>query len=91
MWDYVKADIALIDFIKTTEPLAPLLLNRFNHYAIFDAANKGIDIGYGQKSKRKYKELGDFYRSPGRISFPAILVMKISINSTLKNYIVCMM
>ncbi len=74
--DYVKADIALIDYIKTTEPFAPLLLNRFNHYAIFDAANKGIDIGYGQKSKRKYKQLGDFYRSPGTISFPAILVIE---------------
>lgn len=74
--DYVKADIALVDFIKTTEPLAPLLLNRFNHYAIFNAANKGIDIGYGQKSKRIYKELGDFYRAPDTISFPAILVIE---------------
>lgn len=74
--DYVKADIALVDFINTTEPFAPLLLNRFNHYAIFGAANKGIDIGYGQKSKKKYKELGDFYRSPGTISFPAILVIE---------------
>jgi 4-amino-4-deoxy-L-arabinose transferase-like glycosyltransferase len=74
--DYVKADILLVNFINTTEPFAPLLLNRFNHYGIFDAANKGIDIGYGQKSKRIYKELGDFYRSPDTISFPAILVIE---------------
>lgn len=74
--DYINADIALVDYINTTEPLAPLLLNRFNHYGIFDAANKGIDIGYGQKSKRIYKELGDFYRSPVTISFPAILVIE---------------
>ncbi|HMB45782.1 MAG TPA: glycosyltransferase family 39 protein [Candidatus Methanoperedens sp.] len=74
--DYVKADIALVNYINTTEPFAPLLLNRFNHYGIFDAANKGIDIGYGQKSKRIYKELGEFYRSPGTISFPAILVIE---------------
>ena len=74
--DYVRADMAVVDFINTTEPFAPLLLNRFNHYAIFDAANKGIDIGYGQKSKRIYKELGDFYRSPDTISFPAILVIE---------------
>jgi 4-amino-4-deoxy-L-arabinose transferase-like glycosyltransferase len=73
--DYIKADIALVDFIKTTEP-SPLLLNRFNHYGIFDTANKGIDIGYGQKSNRRYKELGDFYRSPDTISLPAILVIE---------------
>ena len=74
--DYVKADMAVVDFINTTEPFAPLLLNRFNQYGIFDAANKGIDIGYGQKANRIYKELGDFYRSPGTISFPAILVIE---------------
>jgi 4-amino-4-deoxy-L-arabinose transferase-like glycosyltransferase len=74
--DYVKADIELIDIINTTEPSAPLLLNRFNHYSIFGAANKGIDIGYGQKSYREYKELGDFYRSPDTISYPAILVIE---------------
>ncbi|PWB50383.1 MAG: hypothetical protein C3F06_12505 [Candidatus Methanoperedenaceae archaeon] len=74
--DYVRADMAVVDFINETEPFAPLLLNRFNHYAIFEAANKGIDIGYGQKSKRIYKELGDFYRSPDKISFPAILVIE---------------
>jgi len=74
--DYVKADIEIIGFINTTEPSAPLLLNRFNHYSIFGAANKGIDIGYGQKSYRDYKELGDFYRSPDTISFPAILVIE---------------
>ncbi len=74
--DYVRADIALVDYINTTESFAPLLLNRFNHYSIFDAANKGIDIGYGQKSKRIYKELGDFYRSPDTISFPAVLVIE---------------
>lgn len=74
--DYVKADIELIHFINTTEPSAPLLLNRFNHYSIFGAANKGIDIGYGQKTYREYKELGDFYRSPDTISYPAILVIE---------------
>lgn len=74
--DYVKADIELVDFIKTTNQQYPLLLNRFNHYSIFGAANKGIDIGYGQKSHRTYKELGDFYRSPDTISFPAILVIE---------------
>ncbi len=73
--DYVKADIELIDFINTTDK-APLLLNRFNHYSIFGAANKGIDIGYGQKSHREYKELGDFYNSPDTISYPAILVIE---------------
>ncbi|MFZ3385484.1 MAG: glycosyltransferase family 39 protein [Candidatus Methanoperedens sp.] len=73
--DYVKADIELIGFINTTGQ-APLLLNRFNHYSIFGAANKGIDIGYGQKSRREYKELGDFYRSPDTISYPAILVIE---------------
>ena len=74
--DYVKADIELIGFINTTEPSAPLLLNRFNHYGTFGAANKGIDLGYGQKSHRGYKELGDFYRSPDTISYPAILVIE---------------
>ena len=74
--DYVKADKELVDFINTTEPFSPLLLNRFNHYGIFNAANKGIDIGYGQKSKKIYKELGDFTRSPGTISFPAILIIE---------------
>ncbi len=72
----MKADIELIGFINTTEPSAPLLLNRFNHYGIFEAANKGIDLGYGQKSHREYKELGDFYRSPDTISYPAILVIE---------------
>ena len=74
--DYVKADIELIGFINTTEPLAPLLLNRFNHYGIFGAANKGIDLGYGQKFHREYKELVDFYRTPDTISYPAILVIE---------------
>ncbi|MFZ3167391.1 MAG: glycosyltransferase family 39 protein [Candidatus Methanoperedens sp.] len=76
--DYVKADIELVGFINTntTERSAPLLLNRFNHYGIFGAANKGIDLGYGQKSHREYKELGDFYRSPDMISYPAILVIE---------------
>jgi 4-amino-4-deoxy-L-arabinose transferase-like glycosyltransferase len=74
--DYVKADIELVNFIKTTNPQYPLVLNRFNHYSIFRAANKGTDIGYGQKSSRTYKELGDFYRYPDTISFPAILVIE---------------
>ena len=76
--DYVKADIELVGFINTntTERSAPLLLNRFNHYGIFGAANKGIDIGYGQKSHREYEELGDFYRTPDKISYPAILVIE---------------
>ncbi len=74
--DYVKADIELVGFINTTRLQAPLLLYRFNHYSIFGAANKGIDIGYGQKSRREYKELGDFYRSPDTISYPAILVIE---------------
>ncbi|MDL5503051.1 MAG: hypothetical protein QSU88_07535, partial [Candidatus Methanoperedens sp.] len=74
--DYVKADIELISFINTTDHTIPLLLNRFNHYSIFGAANKGIDIGYGQKSRREYKELGDFYRSPDTISYPAILIIE---------------
>lgn len=74
--DYVKADIELIGFINTTGHSTPLILNRFNHYSIFGAANKGIDIGYGQKSHREYKELGDFYMSPYTISYPAILVIE---------------
>ena len=74
--DYVKADIDLVGFINTTDHSASLLLNRFNHYSIFGAANKGIDIGYGQKSYREYKELGDFYRSPYTISYPALLVIE---------------
>ncbi|MCX9089440.1 MAG: glycosyltransferase family 39 protein [Candidatus Methanoperedens sp.] len=74
--DYGKADIELVGLINTTDHSAPLLLNRFNHYSIFGAANKGIDIGYGQKSHREYKELGDFYRSPYTISYPAILVIE---------------
>ena len=74
--DYVKADIELVDYLNTTDHSLPLLLNRFNHYSIFKAANKGIDTGYGQKYPREYKELGDFYRSPDTISYPAILVIE---------------
>lgn len=74
--EYVKADIALVDFINTTQASDTLLLNRFNHYSIFGAANKGIDVGYGQKSHRQYEGLHDFYRSPGTISFPAILIIE---------------
>lgn len=74
--DYVKADIELVNFINTTDRSFPLILNRFNHYSIFWAANKGKDIGYGQKYYRQYKELNDFYRSPDTISYPAILVIE---------------
>jgi len=74
--DYVKADIELVRYLNTTDRSFPLLLNRFNHYSIFMAANKGIDIGYGQKYPRDYKELDDFYTSPDTISFPAILVIE---------------
>jgi cbb3-type cytochrome oxidase subunit 3 len=74
--DYVKADIELVRYLNTTDRSFHLLLNRFNHYSIFIAANKGIDIGYGQKYPREYKELGDFYNSPDTISYPAILVIE---------------
>jgi 4-amino-4-deoxy-L-arabinose transferase-like glycosyltransferase len=74
--DYVKADIELVRYLNTTDRSFHLLLNRFNHYSIFMAANKGIDIGYGQKYPRDYKELGDFYNSPDTISYPAILVIE---------------
>jgi hypothetical protein len=74
--DYVKADIELVRYLNTTDRSIPLLLNRFNHYSIFMAANKGIDIGYGQKYPRDYKELGNFYNSPDTISYPAILVIE---------------
>jgi len=74
--DYVKADIELIRYLNTTDHSIPLILNRFNHYSIFIAANKGIDIGYGQKYPREYKELVDFYNSPDTISYPAILVIE---------------
>lgn len=74
--DYVKADVELVKYLNTTDHSFPLLLNRFNHYSIFMAANKGIDTGYGQKYPREYKELGDFYRSPDTISYPAILVIE---------------
>jgi hypothetical protein len=74
--DYVKADIELVRYLNTTGRSIPILLNRFNHYGILIAANKGIDIGYGQKYPREYKELGDFYNSPDTISYPAILVIE---------------
>jgi 4-amino-4-deoxy-L-arabinose transferase-like glycosyltransferase len=74
--DYVKADIELVRYLNTTDRSIPILLNRFNHYSIFIAANKGIDVGYGQKYPREYKELGDFYNSPDTISFPAIIVLE---------------
>jgi 4-amino-4-deoxy-L-arabinose transferase-like glycosyltransferase len=74
--DYVKADIELVHYLNTTDHSLPLLLNRFNHYSIFKAANKGIDTGYGQKYPREYKELGEFYRSQDTISYPAILVIE---------------
>ena len=74
--DYVKADVELVKYLNTTDHSFPLLLNRFNHYSIFMAANKGIDTGYGQKYPRDYKELGDFYRSSDTISYPAILVIE---------------
>ena len=74
--DYVKADIELVRYLNTSNRSFPLLLNRFNHYSIFMAANKGIDVGYGQKYPRDYKELGDFYNSPDTISYPSILVIE---------------
>src|SRR5659263_66557 len=74
--DYVKADIKLVRYLNSTDRSIPLFLNRFNHYSIFMAANKGIDIGYGQKYPRNYKELGNFYNSPDTISYPAILVIE---------------
>jgi 4-amino-4-deoxy-L-arabinose transferase-like glycosyltransferase len=74
--DYVKADIELVHYINTTNHSIPLLLNRFNHYSIFKAANKGIDTGYGQKYPREYKKLGDFYKSSDTISYPVILVIE---------------
>ncbi|MCZ7362283.1 MAG: hypothetical protein O8C58_02925 [Candidatus Methanoperedens sp.] len=74
--DYVKADIELVQYLNTTSNTTPLLLNRFNHYSIFTAANKGIDIGYGQKDPREYKELSYLYNSPEEISFHGILVIE---------------
>ncbi len=74
--DYVQADMELVSFLNTMNSTAPLILNRFNHYCIFKAANKGIDIGYGQKSGREYIELNKFYESPNKVKLPAILILE---------------
>ncbi len=74
--DYVKADMELVRYLDTVNHSLPLILNRFNHYGISGAANKGIDIGYGQKYPRQYIELVDFFQNPDAISLPAIVVIE---------------
>lgn len=74
--DYVRADMKLVSFLNEMNSSAPVILNRFNHYSIFNAANKGIDLGYGQRSARQYFELDSFYKSPDKVKLPAILIIE---------------
>lgn len=74
--DYAKADIELVSFLDEMNSSAPLILNRFNHYSIFKAANTGIDLGYGQKSSRQYFTLKSFYEYPDKVKLPAILIIE---------------
>lgn len=74
--DYVEADVELVRFLDRINSSAPVILNRFNHYNMFMAADKKIDLGYGMKSGRPNIDLNTFYKEPDKIKLPAILILE---------------
>lgn len=76
--NYIEADIELVKFLNGVDTSIPVILNRFNHYNIFVAANKGIDLGYGLRFGilRSNIDLDSFYKNPDKIKLPAIVVLE---------------
>ena len=73
--DYVRADVELARFINGVNTSVPAILNRFNHYNMFMASSKGIDLGYGLRPRPNI-DLDSFYKIPYKIKLPAILIIE---------------
>lgn len=73
--NYVRADIELARFINGINTSVPAILNRFNHYNMFMASNKEIDLGYDLRSRPNI-DLNSFYKTPDKIKLPAILIVE---------------